>query len=109
MGRKSKEENEVLRKNVFKRPSFLDAMPSKGQCGRQIALLSAKLKAMDSTETVVHGLNEFSEMFNVKNGDLKKVISYVKTQLKNQYDVPNVRIHIEDSTGKVYVWRGNAK
>lgn len=108
-GPKTKEENEVLRKNVFKRPEFLDAMPSKGQVGRQIALLSVKLKAMGSDETVAHSVNEFSELFAVKNGDIQKTLNYCRAQLRNIYDIPNPRLHLETSTGKIYIWRGHAK
>jgi len=108
-GRKPKEVNEVLRKDVFKRPEFLDAMPSKGQRGRAIALLSEKLKSMGSDETVCHGVNEFTEMFAVKNGDIRKAMNYTKSQLRSIYNVPNPRIHLEDSSGKIYIWRGHAK
>lgn len=109
MIKKVKEVHEVLRKDVFKRPTFLDAMPSKGQRGRAIALLSEKLKAMDSDETVAHSVNDFTDLFAVKNGELAYVMGYVKSQLRSIYKIINPRVHLEDSSGKIYIWRGHAK
>ena len=103
-GRKPKEVNEALRKEVFKRPEFLDKMPSKGQRSREIALLSEKLKHINNDECVVHSMVEFMERFMVKEGDVKKTCAYIKTQLKVVYDVRFPRVHIDNHMGKVYFW-----
>ncbi len=108
-GRKPAEVNEVLRKDVFKRPEFLDRMPSKGQRGKAIAMLSEKIRAMSSSETVAHSVNEFIEMFAVKDGELQKVMNYVRAQLRSAYSVKEPRVHHETTSGKIYIWSGHVK
>lgn len=103
-GPKSKEVNEVLRKNVFKRPEFLDKMPSKGQRGKAIAMLSEKIKNMTTDESVVYSVNDFVDIFTVKDGSLQKTMNYMKTRLKKVHGIKEPRIHHESTCGKIYIW-----
>ena len=103
-GPKPKIVNDALRKNVFKRPEFLDSMPSKGQRGREIALISSKLKAMSGDEAIVHDIVEFCERFKCEIEVLPKIIQYIKTQLKNNYGIKTPRVHHDIHNGKIYIW-----
>ena len=103
-GPKTNAEKEVLRKNVFSRPTFLDSLPSRGEKAKAIALLSEQLKNMNSTECVALKVPDFIDRFKADKYPLPRELTYVRTQLRVAYGVKNPKIACHDSM--VYIWTG---
>lgn len=103
-GPKTNAEKEVLRKNVFSRPTFLDSMPTRGEKARAIALLSEQLKNMSSSECVAYKVPDFIDKFKADKYPLPREMSYVRNQLKTAYGVKSPKVICQDST--VYIWTG---
>ncbi len=107
-GRKPKEEVEMMRKNIHRRPDFLENLPSRGVKASAIAKLAEKLKYCDSNEAVVYTIDEFKERFNTKV-DIKQELNYIKSQLKFVYLKKMLRVHVDIEMQRVYFWEAAIK
>ncbi len=103
-GPRTNSEKEVLRKNVFSRPTFLDSMPTRGDKARAISMLAEQLKAMSSSECVAYKVPDFVEKFKADKYPLSKEMQYVRNQLKSAYGVKHPRVVNHEET--IYFWAG---
>ena len=101
---------ESLEDNIYEIPGFIkQGYTGRGGIAAQVGLLAQALRAIAPSKAIIFNLKEFEDRFSPREGDIEGRVNYIKTCLRDRFEVLNTRHFIErdDDNIRVYFWHNN--